>query len=76
MTKIRFMLDTNICIYLIKKKPEKVLRKFEFYHLSEICISVITLSELEFGVENSSNPQKNKFALAEFISSFEILPFD
>jgi len=73
---IKFMLDTNICIYLIKKKPAGVLSRLETYHPSDIGISVITLSELDFGVENSSNPQKNKLALVEFLSPFEILPFN
>lgn len=53
-----YMLDTNICIYAIKKKPEKVLQRL-LDHIDEgICISSITLAELEYGIKHSSNPEK------------------
>lgn len=73
-----YMLDTNICIYFIKKRPEynQVLNNIK-KHLSDgICISSITLAELEFGVENSSNPQKNAEALVQLFSILTVLPFD
>ena len=70
------MLDTNICIYIIKRKPEKVLKKFLTFNVDEIGISTITLAELEFGIQNSSRPIQNKIALAEFILPLEISVFD
>ena len=73
---MRYMLDTNICIYIIKRKPEKVLNAFLKFDVDEIGISTITLSELEFGIQNSSMPIQNKMALAEFILPLEISSFD
>ena len=69
------MLDTNICIYLIKEKPEKVITKFHTLDVGDICISSITLAELEYGVEKSQYTERNGLALAGFLSSIEILPF-
>jgi tRNA(fMet)-specific endonuclease VapC len=71
-----FLLDTNICIYLIKKRPANVLRRIQEYSFAEISISCITLSELEYGIHKSSQPFRNRIALAEFLASFDILAFD
>ena len=70
------MLDTNICIYIIKKKPEQVLNRLKNARISDIGISVITLSELEYGVAKSSRPDQNKIALVEFLAPLEILSYD
>ncbi len=69
------LLDTNICIYIIKRKPEEVLRHFQQYHPGEIGISSITLAELQYGVAKSQAQERNAEALSEFLISFEILPF-
>ncbi len=71
-----YLLDTNICIYIIKKKPEIVLKKFKGFPLGSIGISTITLAELQFGVRKSSNPEKNLSALNQFIIPLEIIDFD
>lgn len=71
-----YMLDTNICIYIIKRKPRKVLKKFETCHISDVVISSITLSELEYGVAKSSLPEQNEEALSEFLAPLEIIPYD
>ncbi len=73
---MRCMLDTNICIYLIKKKPPGVLKKLAEHKISEVGISAITVAELEYGVEKSAQTDKNRDALAEFLAPFEIMPFD
>jgi tRNA(fMet)-specific endonuclease VapC len=70
------MLDTNMCIYIIKKKPEKVLKKFQLFDIGDICISSITYAELMFGVSKSQHKQKNKDALLEFAIPLDIMPFD
>jgi len=70
------MLDTNICIYIIKKKPISVINRLETFAVSEIGISSITLCELEYGVYKSTQPDKNKLALMEFLLPIEIMPFD
>ena len=73
---IHYMLDTNICIYIIKKKPEGVIERFRQAKVSEIGVSSITLSELEYGAEKSSKPEQNKLALAQFIAPIEIPAYD
>lgn len=70
------LLDTNICIYLIKKKPLKVLKKLSEYAVSDIGISSITVAELLYGVDKSSLPERNRDALDGFLAPFEIMPFD
>ena len=72
---MKYLLDTNICIYIINEKPEKVLRKFEQYPVYEFGISSITHAELQYGVEKSKNKSTNQDALDEFLLPLTILPF-
>ena len=71
-----YLLDTNICIYIIKKKPADVLKVLKTKSKKEIYISSITVAELEYGVAKSQYPERNKVALIEFLSIFNIIPFD
>lgn len=73
---MRFMLDTNICIYAIKKRPEQVLQRIRENLDKGICISSITYAELEHGVEKSMYPERNRVALFQFLAILDILPFD
>lgn len=73
---MKLMLDTNICIYIIKQKPVIVLKRFLGYQIGEIGISSITLSELRYGVAKSKYREKNAKALEEFIIPLDIAPFD
>jgi len=73
---IKYMLDTNICIYIIKQKPKNVIERFRQAQVSEIGVSSITLSELEYGVMKSAKPEQNKLALAQFIAPIEISAYD
>jgi tRNA(fMet)-specific endonuclease VapC len=73
---MKFLLDTNICIYIIKQKPLEVLHKFNTYQVGDIGISSITVAELEFGVQQSQYPAKNQQALAQFLLPLEIVNFD
>jgi tRNA(fMet)-specific endonuclease VapC len=70
------MLDTSICIYIIKRKPEEVIARLKQVHVTELCISSIALSELEYGAAKSSWPEQNRAALAEFMAPLEILSYD
>ena len=72
---MKLLLDTNICIYIIKRKPAAVLERFRGYQVGDIGISSITLSELRFGVAKSAYRAKNAKALEEFITPLEIVPF-
>ena len=69
------MLDTNICIYIIKRKPQAVVERFLHTEISQIGISSITLSELMYGVSKSSKPEQNQLALMQFMAPLEILPY-
>lgn len=71
-----YMLDTNICIYIIKKKPEKVLEKFKSRHLGDMGISSITFSELVYGVEKSQHQHQNKLALEQFVLPLDVVAYD
>ncbi len=73
---MKYLLDTNICIYIINKKPERVIKKVRKFKPGEIGLSVITLSELQKGVSKSRLKKKNQSALDEFISVFTVLPFE
>ena len=73
---MKYLLDTNICIYIIKKKPQKLIDKITHINITDIGISSITLSELEYGVEKSSMQKKNRIALTEFVLPFEICFYD
>jgi tRNA(fMet)-specific endonuclease VapC len=72
---MKYLLDTNICIYIINEKPKKVLRKFERYPTHEFGISSITHAELQYGVAKSKHKTTNQFALDEFLLPLTILPF-
>ena len=73
---VRYMLDTNICIYLIKRKPNILLNKLKEALRDVVCISAITLAELEHGVSMSEHREKNADALTQFLTVIKVLPFD
>jgi len=72
---MKYMLDTNTCIYIIKRKPLDVIERFKKIEISQIGISSITLSELSYGVSKSSKPEQNQMALAQFVAPLEILAY-
>ena len=71
----RKMLDTNICIYIIKNRPPSVRERFETFEIGELCLSSITVSELIYGAYKSRNPEKNLQALEMFLMPFEIMEY-
>jgi tRNA(fMet)-specific endonuclease VapC len=73
---VQYLLDTNICIYLIKQKPPKVLARFQTLTLSDVGISSITVAELEYGICKSQQQEKNRNALMQFLLPLEIVQFD
>lgn len=75
--KPRFMLDTNICIYLMKHHPPEVAERFSACFFGEVVISAITLAELEFGVLCSGeNRTKNRRALDSLLEDLAVAPFE
>ncbi|MBC8505600.1 MAG: type II toxin-antitoxin system VapC family toxin [Anaerolineales bacterium] len=73
---MKYLLDTNICIYLIKHKPPQVLEHFQKYAFSDIGVSAITVAELQYGVKKSHQIEKNKKALELFLLPLVIAEFD
>lgn len=73
---MKYMLDTNIVIFVIKKRSADIIKRFLEHEPEDICISSITYAELLHGVENSNAREKNKLALAMFLSGIQIVPFD
>ena len=73
---IRYLLDTDSCIYLIKNRPAKVLDQFRRHPPKEVAISTITLFELEYGVAKSAFPQRSEEALSRFLQPLTLLPLD
>jgi tRNA(fMet)-specific endonuclease VapC len=73
---LKYLLDTNICIYVIKKQPPRVIERIQGVPIEDICISTITLAELEHGVAKSAHRERNRLALLEFLTPFRILDFD
>jgi tRNA(fMet)-specific endonuclease VapC len=71
-----FLLDTNICIYIIKKKPQSVIERLSNFSANEIGVSSITVAELEYGARKSAFPERNFVALQQFLSPFNLYPFD
>lgn len=73
---IRYMLDTNTIAYAKNRRPASVLEQLLHHDPSEICISSITMAELEYGIFNSSKPERNRISLMMFLSGITVLPFD
>lgn len=72
---MRYMLDTNIIAYAKNRRPEGVLRRFLQCRPEDMCISSITMAELEYGACNSSRPEQNRLALMTFLARIEVVPF-
>lgn len=72
----RFMLDTNMCIYLIKNQPEQVAKRFAECFVGDVVMSAITYAELEYGVHVAENRSKERCSLAGLIEDIPVAPFD
>ena len=71
-----YLLDTNSCIYVIKRKLPSVIARLRSKEAEEIAVSTITIAEMEYGIAKSRQPNRNKVALLEFLLPFAILDFD
>jgi tRNA(fMet)-specific endonuclease VapC len=72
---MKYLLDTDICSYIIKKRPKSVIDKFKSIPLGDIGISVITVCEFESGMPGNSNPEKLRSAIDTFLSPFSIVDY-
>jgi len=73
---MNYLLDTNICIYIINKKPASVIKRIQTKQPEQIAISTITQAELEYGIARSRNIDQNRIALLEFLFPFLLIDFD
>jgi tRNA(fMet)-specific endonuclease VapC len=73
---MNYLLDTNICILLIRQKSPSALARLLRHTITEIGLSVVTVAELQYGVQKSSQPMQNQQALDQFLLPLTILPFD
>jgi tRNA(fMet)-specific endonuclease VapC len=73
---MKYLLDTNICVLLIRQKSPQVLAKLTSYAITDVSISTITVAELQYGVQKSTKPTQNQQALNQFLIPLTILPFD
>jgi len=72
---LKYMLDTNICIFTIKNRPPKVRDAFNRHH-DQLCMSSVSLMELIYGAEKSSSPERNLAVVEGFAARLELLPYD
>jgi tRNA(fMet)-specific endonuclease VapC len=72
----RFLLDTNICVELLRAGSRKVLSRIRRYEIDEVSISSITLAELQYGAAKSARPAHHEMLLVQFCAPIAILPFD
>lgn len=72
---LRYMLDTNICIFTVKSRPPQVREAFNRHH-GQICISSVTLMELIYGAEKSAHPERNLSVVEGFAARLEVLAYD
>lgn len=71
-----YLIDTNICIYIMNERPRPVLQKFKTFAPGDLAISAITVSELQYGIAKSQYPVRNQQRLDEFLRPFQILEYD
>lgn len=72
----RYMLDTNMCIYLIKNQPEEFAQRFAQCYVGDVVMSAITYAELEYGVAAAANPNRERVNLASLVEDIPVVPFD
>ncbi|ALE55754.1 tRNA(fMet)-specific endonuclease VapC [Burkholderia sp. OAS925] len=72
----RYMLDTNMCIYLMKNQPEQVAKRFAECFVGDVVMSAITFAELEYGVAVSANRARERRNLAALVEDILVAPFD
>lgn len=73
---MNFLIDTNICIYIMNNRPPEVIRRFKNTDVGQVGVSSITVSELQYGVSKSKHQKANQHRLDAFLVPFEILPYD
>lgn len=73
---MKYLLDTNICIYLIRQQPASVIREMAKQQIGDVAISSVTVAELQYGVAKSAQIERNRAALEQFLAPLVIADFD
>jgi len=73
---VKYLLDTNICVFVIRKKSQLALQRLRQHPAGDVGISTITLAELRYGADKSQDPPKNHAALNAFLAPLEVVEFD
>lgn len=73
---MKYVLDTNLCVDIMRARSPNALQRLRAVHPRDVCVSSVTLSELEYGACRSSNSEKNRLLIAEFMTPMDILPYD
>jgi tRNA(fMet)-specific endonuclease VapC len=73
---LKYLLDTDICVHLIRARTPRLRGKFEELETGQLGLSLITVAELRFGADNSSDPERHHAQLSQFLCAFELLDFD
>ena len=72
----RYMLDTDMCSYIIKERPESVRQRFQKLAMEQLCVSVVTYAELIYGVERSSSKRVNRPIIEDFVRHLDVMDWD
>jgi len=72
---MRYLLDTNICIYILQGKSQSLTKRIISFRTNDIAISMISVAELEYGVAKSVQREENRYTLMKFLSPFQLLEF-
>jgi len=73
---MKYLLDTNICIYIMNRRSLDVIRRFKQFDVGDLGVSAITVSELYYGAQKSKHPEKNLQRLFQFLMPLEVLSYD
>jgi tRNA(fMet)-specific endonuclease VapC len=73
---MKYLVDTNICIYIMNRRPKGVVQRFKQFEVGDVGISTITVSELQYGVAKSVHRKDNHQRLEQFMAPLEILAYD
>ncbi len=73
---IKYMLDTDICSYIMRERPIQVLKRFDTLKMDQFCLSIITYAEFIYGIQRSANPEKHQSVVDQFITHVDVLSWD
>ncbi len=73
---IKYMLDTDICSYIMRERPIQVLKRFDTLKMDQFCLSIVTYAEFIYGIQRSTNPEKHQSVVDQFITHVDVLSWN